>query len=143
MFLQNAIAASLNYDKCLAQKGDARCAQYTKTAFVLQVSTQYKPHTCRTLDLTILVLCLCRLACQLDKALTNVGALLSNQVEGRVCTEIDPRLAKDQGGLHHALALPYSALWLTSGLKVCDLYLMLAKPSKMTSADCHAPPVCL
>lgn len=60
---QNAIAASLNYDKCLAQKGDAR------------------------------------LACQLDKALTNVGALLSNQVEGRVCTEIDPRLAKDKDAM--------------------------------------------
>lgn len=58
---QNAIEASLNYDKCLAHKGDAR------------------------------------LTCQLDKALTNVGSLLANQVEGRVCTEIDPRLAKNAG----------------------------------------------
>jgi transaldolase len=59
--LQNAIEASLNYDKCLAHKGDAR------------------------------------LTCQLDKALTNVGSLLASQVEGRVCTEIDPRLAKNAG----------------------------------------------
>lgn len=56
---QNAIEASLNYDKCLAHKGDAR------------------------------------LTCQLDKALTNVGSLLAGRVEGRVCTEIDPRLAND------------------------------------------------
>lgn len=59
--IQNAIQASLNYDKCLALKGDER----TK--------------------------------CQLDKALTNVGSLLAGQVEGRVCTEIDPRLANDAG----------------------------------------------
>jgi hypothetical protein len=59
---QNAIEASLNYDKCLALRGDDR------------------------------------LSCQLDKALTNVGALLAGQVEGRVCTEIDPRLAHDKGG---------------------------------------------
>lgn len=59
--LQNAIEASLNYDKCLAHKGDAR------------------------------------LSCQLDKAMTNLGTLLANQVEGRVCTEIDPRLANDAG----------------------------------------------
>lgn len=58
---QNAIEASLNYDKCLAHKGDAR------------------------------------LTCQLDKALTNVGSLLAGRVEGRVCTEIDPRLANDAG----------------------------------------------
>jgi transaldolase len=58
---QNAIEASLAYDKCLAQKGDAR------------------------------------LSCQLDKALTNVGALLAARVEGRVCTEIDPRLSNDTG----------------------------------------------
>lgn len=38
-----------------------------------------------------------RLSCQLDKALTNVGALLATEVEGRVCTEIDPRLANDKG----------------------------------------------
>lgn len=51
----------MNYDKCLAHKGDAR------------------------------------LTCQLDKALTNVGSLLASRVEGRVCTEIDPRLANDAG----------------------------------------------
>jgi transaldolase len=61
--LQNGIAASLNYDKCLQLNGDAR------------------------------------LSCQLDKALANVGALLANEVEGRVCTEVDPRLAKDKGAL--------------------------------------------
>lgn len=69
----NAIEASLNYDKCLKLKGDAR------------------------------------LACQLDKALTNVGALLASQVEGRVCTEIDPRLAHDTDAMvaraHSLLAL--------------------------------------
>ena len=67
---QNAIEASLNYDKCLAHKGEAR------------------------------------LTCQLDKALTNVGSLLASQVEGRVCTEIDPRLAKDAGETqqHHRAA---------------------------------------
>eukprot|EP00775_Hariotina_reticulata_P006335 gene6335-6569_t len=60
---QNAIAASLNYDKCLQLKGDAR------------------------------------LSCQLDKALANVGALLANEVEGRVCTEVDPRLANDKDAI--------------------------------------------
>lgn len=59
--VQNAVEASLNYDKCLSHKGDAR------------------------------------LTCQLDKALVNVGSLLASQVEGRVCTEIDPRLANDTG----------------------------------------------
>ncbi len=38
-----------------------------------------------------------RLSCQLDKALVNVGGMLAGTVEGRVCTEIDPRLAKDKG----------------------------------------------
>lgn len=38
-----------------------------------------------------------KLSCQLDKALVNVGALLAEQVSGRVCTEIDPRLAGDKG----------------------------------------------
>ena len=57
--LQNAITASLNYDKCLALQGDAK------------------------------------LGCQLDKAMANVGAILAGQVEGRICTEVDPRLAKD------------------------------------------------
>ena len=42
-----------------------------------------------------------RLACQLDKALVNVGALFLEKVEGggRVITEIDPRLAYDTGTL--------------------------------------------
>ena len=40
-----------------------------------------------------------KLACQLDKALVNVGAFFANEVEGngRVSTEIDPRLAHDTG----------------------------------------------
>ncbi len=40
-----------------------------------------------------------KLACQLDKALVNVGALFASQVEGngRVSTEVDPRLAHDTG----------------------------------------------
>lgn len=36
-----------------------------------------------------------RLACQLDKAMANVGAMLAAEVEGRVCTEVDPRLCND------------------------------------------------
>ena len=40
-----------------------------------------------------------RLACQLDKALVNVGAMFLERVEGggRVSTELDPRLAYDTG----------------------------------------------
>ena len=40
-----------------------------------------------------------RLACQLDKALVNVGALFLERVEGggRVSTEVDPRLAYNTG----------------------------------------------
>lgn len=38
-----------------------------------------------------------KLSCQLDKALANVGAILAKEVEGRVCTEVDPRLADDKG----------------------------------------------
>ncbi len=34
---------------------------------------------------------------QVDKAMVNVGALLAEQVSGRVSTEIDPRLAHDTG----------------------------------------------
>eukprot|EP00877_Chromochloris_zofingiensis_P014943 jgi/Chrzof1/9702/Cz04g12210.t1 len=37
-----------------------------------------------------------KLSCQLDKALANVGAILAKEVEGRVCTEVDPRLADDK-----------------------------------------------
>jgi transaldolase len=108
--MQNAIAASLNYDKCLAQKGDARCVQHTKdSTSAAGIHLVQAPYVQKA-NSTNVVLCLCRLACQLDKALTNVGALLSNQVEGRVCTEIDPRLAKDKGGLQHTPALPCSAL---------------------------------
>lgn len=40
-----------------------------------------------------------RLSCQLDKALANVGALLATEVEGRVCTEIDSRLANDKDAM--------------------------------------------
>ena len=40
-----------------------------------------------------------RLACELDKALANVGTLFAQQVQGRVSTEVDPRLAYNQGGL--------------------------------------------
>lgn len=36
-----------------------------------------------------------KLACQLDKALTNVGAIFAGEVSGRVCTEVDPRLANN------------------------------------------------
>ncbi|KAF8072691.1 AL21 [Scenedesmus sp. PABB004] len=83
---QNAIAASLNYDKCLAAKGDAR------------------------------------LSCQLDKALTNVGALLSTEVEGRVCTEVDPRLAKDTGAMV-AKAQALVALYAEMGVPTSKLIL--------------------
>lgn len=38
-----------------------------------------------------------KLACILDKALTNVGAIFAEQVEGRVSTEVDPREAYDTG----------------------------------------------
>lgn len=34
-----------------------------------------------------------KIACQVDKALANVGSLFANQVEGRVSTEVDPRYA--------------------------------------------------
>jgi hypothetical protein len=56
---QNAIAASLNYSRCLALSGNDRTA------------------------------------CQLDKAMANVGSMLAAEVEGRVCTEVDPRLCND------------------------------------------------
>jgi len=36
-----------------------------------------------------------RLACQLDKAMTNIGSILAGRVEGRVSTEVDPRIAND------------------------------------------------
>jgi hypothetical protein len=90
-----------------------------------------------------LLLCLCRLACQLDKALTNVGALLSNQVEGRVCTEIDPRLAKDKGGFQHFPALLTVLCDSCSAWDSVRSVLHVAKTSKMTSAVYHASPGCL
>ncbi|CAL5225633.1 g8489 [Coccomyxa viridis] len=40
-----------------------------------------------------------RLACLLDKATVNIGTLFSKQVEGRVSTEVDPRLAYDTDAL--------------------------------------------
>ncbi|GBG00054.1 transaldolase [Raphidocelis subcapitata] len=50
-----------------------------------------------------------RSSCQLDKAMANVGAMLAGQVEGRVATELDPRLANDKDALvaraHSLLAL--------------------------------------
>ena len=53
--------------------------------------------------------------CQLDKATANVGALLAAQVEGRVATELDPRLANDQAGL---VAAAQSLLALYEGMGV-------------------------
>lgn len=38
-----------------------------------------------------------KLACILDKALSNVGSIFAEQVEGRVSTEVDPRDAYDTG----------------------------------------------
>lgn len=38
-------------------------------------------------------------ACQYDKALANVGALFSQQVAGRVSTEVDPLVAYDTEGI--------------------------------------------
>lgn len=48
-------------------------------------------------------------ACQMDKALANVGALLAERVEGRVSTEVDPRCAFDEDAIvargKHLIAL--------------------------------------
>ena len=41
-----------------------------------------------------------KLACQLDKALANVGSIFAGQVEGRVSTEVDPRHAYDTGNTY-------------------------------------------
>ena len=38
-----------------------------------------------------------RYNCQLERALVNVGSIMAKRVEGRVSTEIDPRLAHDTG----------------------------------------------
>jgi transaldolase len=57
-----------------------------------------------------------KLRCQLDKATANVGALLAAQVEGRVATELDPRLAHDQAGLV-AAAKALLALYEEMGVK--------------------------
>lgn len=38
-----------------------------------------------------------KLACEMDKALVNLGSLFAKQVAGRVSTEIDPRVAHDTG----------------------------------------------
>lgn len=35
---------------------------------------------------------------QLNKTLANVGALFSKEVEGRVSTQLDPRMAHDTSG---------------------------------------------
>ncbi len=37
----------------------------------------------------------------LDRALVNVGAMLTDVVWGRVATEVDPRLADDEGRALH------------------------------------------
>lgn len=61
-----------------------------------------------------------RVSCELDKALANVGAMFATQVEGRVCTEVDPRLANNQAamveqvhkliGLYAEMSVPTSKL---------------------------------
>ncbi|GAX80172.1 hypothetical protein CEUSTIGMA_g7610.t1 [Chlamydomonas eustigma] len=38
-----------------------------------------------------------RAQCHLNKAMVNVGALLSQEVQGKVCTDIDARLANEEG----------------------------------------------
>lgn len=60
-----------------------------------------------------------RASCALDKALANVGALLlgAGGVEGRVATEVDPRLARDTGALvgkAHSLLALYRELGVSS-----------------------------
>jgi len=40
-----------------------------------------------------------RIACQLDKALVNVGSILAGTVEGRVSTEVDPRLSNEKDAI--------------------------------------------
>ncbi len=35
--------------------------------------------------------------CQLNKAMVNVGAMFAKEVQGRVCTDVDARLANDTG----------------------------------------------
>lgn len=47
-----------------------------------------------------------RIACQLDKAIVNVGSILAGTVEGRVSTEVDPRLADDTGKHPSIQAIP-------------------------------------
>ncbi|GFH07415.1 uncharacterized protein HaLaN_02210 [Haematococcus lacustris] len=34
-----------------------------------------------------------------EKAMVNVGTLLADQVQGRIATEVDPRLANDKDGM--------------------------------------------
>ena len=58
-----------------------------------------------------------KLACILDKALANVGAIFAGQVEGRVSTEVDPRVAYDTGlhaciGLGLPVQMVCAAYWL-------------------------------
>lgn len=57
-----------------------------------------------------------RSACQLDKALVNVGALFLDKVEGggRVSTEVDPRLAYDTGGQARIIIRHWAAPTLMS-----------------------------
>lgn len=59
-----------------------------------------------------------KLACQMDKALCNVGAMLANDVSGKVCTEIDPRLADDKGThTSHFFPVFYGLTIITSSVK--------------------------
>lgn len=50
-----------------------------------------------------------RIACQLDKAIVNVGSVLAGRVAGRVSIEVDPRISKDTGESHQYLR-PHEAV---------------------------------
>ncbi|KAI8471274.1 MAG: hypothetical protein J3K34DRAFT_458401 [Monoraphidium minutum] len=65
-----------------------------------------------------------RASCQLDKALANVGSMLAQQVEGRVATELDPRLADDKDALV-AKAKALSALYAEMGVAPAKLIFRL------------------
>jgi hypothetical protein len=46
-----------------------------------------------------------RTNCQIDKAMVNVGAQFAEQVKGRICTEVDPRLSANTGARRRRLLL--------------------------------------
>jgi transaldolase len=52
-----------------------------------------------------------RAQCQLDKALVNVGALMAQEVSGRVCTEVEPRFAHSTGELFFCSPCTSSAMF--------------------------------